>query len=249
VVVVTQTLSSQTAPLTDYRNYKGIMLGAQYTAKAQSGGPSFRTLKAAGFIMVGTVAYPDFQSSDWSNLKNWIQAAHNYGFTTFVIITGDRKTFSSAVDMSKRVATMNVDMIIIDEPLSTYNVTEQQLQTAIHDILVVNINERFFIDEYAQSNIQKAYEWTASYPSVRIATDNYYNQSTIDQGISLASQYGKRAATWLEFAQDNMSELTPCYSNFGNWLAYVSGKPVDVLFYYAGAAGGWQTNWPKVLSF
>jgi hypothetical protein len=252
VVVATQavamsyaaTISVDSTPT----NNKGILIGVQYTVWGDSGGPAFSTLKAAGFTMVGTVAFSNFLSSDWSQLKKWIQAAHDYGFTTFVII-GDPTTFSSAVDMSKRVAAMNVDVIILDEPISRYSVTKQQLQKAINDILAVNKNVHFIIDEYVTANIQEAYQWTTPYPCVRVATDDYYSQSTITLGISLASQEGKRAAAWIAFAQDNMAVLTPCYSNLNNWLGYVKGKPVDVFFYYAGAAGGWQLNWPKVLAF
>ena len=249
VIVATQTVAMSYATSTTSTNPKGIMIGVQYTVWGDAGGPSFSTLKTAGFTMVGTIAYSNFVSSDWSALKKWIQSAHNAGFTTFVILSGDGKTFSSAVSMSERVAAMSVDLIIIDEPISTYRVTKQQLQTAIQAILAVNKNERFIIDEYVTANIQEAYQWTASYPCVRVATDNYYTQSTITQGITLAAQYGKRASAWIAFAQDDMSVLTPCYSNLNNWLAFVKGKPVDVLFYYAGAAGGWQLNWSKVLAF
>ena len=90
--------------------------------------------------MVGTIAYANFQNSEWAALANWIQIVHQARFTTFVLLFGDRKTFASAIDMAKRVAMMKADIIVIDEPISIYDVSEQQLQMALNQILAVRIH-------------------------------------------------------------------------------------------------------------
>jgi hypothetical protein len=228
-------------------NSKGVMYASDFTVDGEAGAPSFAALKAAHFSMVGTIAYSTFQASDWANLNAWIRSAKSAGFTTFVILNGDGKTFSSAICMAEKVAAMKVDIIILDEMIATYGISEQQLWAGINAIMKVNRAERFIMDEYIPADIQEAYEWTAPYPGIRVATDNYSTQSVIDLGISLASKYGKRAMAWIDFVQAGAA--TSCYTNLNAWLAYVRGKPVDVLFYYVNADGGWKTNWPTVVNF
>ena len=52
---------------------------------------------------------------------------------------------------------------------------------------------------------------------------------------------------WIDFTAADAA--WPCFSNLKAWLAYVAGKPVDVLFYYVDAGGGWKTDWQTVANF
>lgn len=228
-------------------NRKGLVIDPDFTVYGRSGSPSFGTLKRDEFSIVGTNAYYQFQRWDWTRLGAWTQAVHQTGFITLVNLQGDRHSFSTIIEMARQVAGMKVDIIALDEPLSIYHPSEQQLQSALNSILQVNPRQQILMNEWNSTLIRNAYAWTAKYPNVRIATDQYDDKSVIDLGISQASQYGKKSVVWLIFTRG--SSNFDCYLHLDQWLAYVRGKHADVLFWYVDSSGTWLSLWRKVAAF
>jgi len=229
------------------RTQKAVMVDSAYVVGGLAGQPSFVALSLAGFQIVGTGADPAFQSRQWTILRNWIQEAHAAGLGVFINLSGDGHNLSTVIPLIQLAATERTDIIALDEILSTYNVTRQQLQLLINAGLKVNPKLEFFINEFTQQNIENAYAWTANYSAVRIATDNYDNKTIIDLGINLAAHYGKKPITWLIFAKG--SRDFNCYGHLASWLAYVKLRHLDVLFWAIDPNGTWRTQWALVSDF
>jgi len=223
---------------------KGIVYSASYVVKGMGGAPTFSELKKAGFTFVGTIAYLDWKTKDWNQATKWIKSARDAGFVTFIDFWADANL---AVDMAKRAASTGADILAFDEFLTYYHMSQIQLQTIINASLSVNSKLQFILNEPASDQVRNAYEWTAKYPFVRIATDHYYDKTIIDLGIQLSRTYGKKPAAWLIFAGG--SESFDCSTHLDDWLTYVKQRQVDTLFWMVDKEGTWPAQWQKVAGF
>jgi len=205
--------------------------------------PSLSQLKQAGFTLVGTYAEAWFDSWNWGVIRAWEASAHKLGLRTFVMLID---TPANDLVLANKVAASGADVLMLDEPLSTHGATRDQLRSIISAGLAANPRLKIIINEYVPTSIQNAYDWTSDFPSVRIATDSYDNQKTIDLGISLGAQYNKRPLAWLMFAHESIN--FDCFLHLDNWISYAKQKNVDVLWYYVDLAGTWQTQWPQVIA-
>lgn len=228
-------------------NLKGVVIDPDFTSYGNHGGPSLEMLAFRGFGVAGTIAYYDFDESNWIRLGTWLKEVHEVGLLSLVDLWGNGRDFSTEVEMAKRAAALGVDFIALDEPISMYNVTREQLQFIVNSILQVNPSQWILINEYNRGVIKNAYSWTAKYPNVRIATDQYDDRGVIDFGISLASQYGKKSIVWLIFTQG--SQDFDCYTHFDEWMKFVTNKSADVFFWYIDRSGLWMARWPLVAAF
>jgi len=205
--------------------------------------PSLSELKQAGFTLVGTYAEPWFDSWHWGVITNWMTSAHKLGLRTFLMIYD---TPSNDVALATKAVSLGSDVLMLDELLSRYNTTRDQLRSIINAGLTAKNRLQFIVNEYVPRNIQNAYAWTSDLSSVRIATDNYDNKSIIDLDISLSANYGKKPLAWLIFAQG--SQDFDCYLHLDSWLTYVKQTNINVLWWFVDAAGTWQTQWPLVIA-
>lgn len=151
------------------------------------------------------------------------------------------------IDVVKKATLNGADVINMDELLARYNLTEQQFKSIIDAGLSVNPNLKYIVNEYRTNYITTAYIWTASYPQVRIATDEYDWKNIMDLGIFLAAQYGKRPLAWLIFVPGSLN--FDCYNNLPDWINSVEQRGEDVLFWYVDKNGNWQQNWPIMMNF
>ena len=214
--------------------------------------PTLPQLKQAGFTIVGIGVYSPndeyipFGDKEWNTLANWIKSAHQAGLKTFVHIQDDPRKYKVDQWIS-RAASMGVDVIHLDEMLARYNINAKQLQSLIQAGLKVKPNLLFIVTEYSAGRVSDAYTWTATYPAVRVATDNYDDKSVIDLGIQLAQKYGKKPLAWLIFSQGSTSFDTNVHLD--DWIAYVKQRNVNAMFWFIDHRGTWQTQWQKVLAF
>lgn len=205
--------------------------------------PSLSDLKQAGFTLVGTYTEPWFDNWHWGVIKDWMTSAHKLGLRTFIMLMD---TPANDVVLAKRAVSLGADVVVLDEILARYNATCDQLRAIINVGLQSKARLQFIINEYVPSNIQDAYAWTSDFPSVRIATDNYYSQNTIDLSISLSQTYNKKPLVWLIFSQG--SQNFDCYLHLDSWITYTKQKNVDTLWWFVDAAGTWQTQWQNVVA-
>lgn len=230
-------------PYAAYTNPERGILFEDMVLFRNSNSPSLSQLKQAGFTLVGTFAEPWFDSWNWGVIKAWITAAHKNGLRTFIMLID---TPDNDVVLAKKVVASGADVLMLDEPLTTHNATRDQLRSIISAGLKEKPRLQFIINEYRPAHIQNAYDWTSDFPSVRIATDDYYYQNTIDLGISLGLQYNKRPLAWLIFAHESVN--FDCFLHLDNWISYAQQKNVDALWYYIDLAGTWQIQWQMVIA-
>lgn len=210
--------------------------------------PSFTELKKGQFTLLGTYVKADLTSGDWRRIAAWIKSAHKSGFRTFIMIGVPLvRDVTMAVDWCKKAASMGTDVVELDELIAKLNATEGDVVSIIEAGLAVNPKLQFIITEYNLWYFQQAYSWTSQYPSVRVADDNYDDKTRIDMNIETGAQYGKRALTWLIFAQG--SENFDCFVHLDDWISYVKQRDTDVLFYWIDHGGTWPQQWATVMSF
>jgi len=228
---------------------KTLMIAPQYIFDETSGPPpSFSTLQSAGFTTVGTIAYSTWTpSNEWARTQTWIKSVKAAGFKAAIDLCATNG--SQILGMTEEAATIGADVVFLDEIISQYPsyVTESVLQSIILAGRSINPNLQYYINEWTQTYLVDAYEWTVNYPYVRVAEDNYNTESIIDYNLNLASQYGKIPAAWLIFAQGTAD--FNCYVYFTSWLAYAQTKQEDTLFWYVDPAQTYLTNFPRVLAF
>jgi hypothetical protein len=234
-----------TAHATDITAEKGLAISSTFIVGDSSPALTFSQIKQAHFTLIGTVAYSTFSLSDWDQLTRWITSAHAAGLTTFIDYWA--KDENTAAEMTSRAASTGTDIVALDELLSSYHLSQTELQAVIDTGLKVNSNLQFILNEFQFDQIKNAYAWTAKYPSVRIATDNYYDKSIIDLGIKLGAAYGKTPAAWLIFSQG--SQAFDSYTHLADWLAYAKLKNIDTYFWIVDKAGTWNANWQQVVGF
>ena len=226
---------------------KGIVFGSDVVLKGLPS-PSFADLRQAGFTLVGTNTKSWYGSWEWDRVRAWLKSADDAGFRTFVNFWAEPNEAARTV---KRLISMGVDVIVWDEPISRYNVGESQMQSVINTAIMTPRHKSellFIINEWDKDNVAKAYEWTAEYKSVVIATDDYGDKTVIDLGIKLAQQYGKTPFAWLIFSIDERE--FPCYKALDEWIAYAKQRNLGgVLFWVVDSTGTWQTQWQKVAAF
>jgi hypothetical protein len=224
------------------------VIGAEYTIGGQSGAPSFSELKAAGFTLIGTIAYESWDWSwDWQLAKTWVQNAHAAGFRVLIDTITESNVNNVAV-MVQYAAQIGADVIALDEVLSIFpSMTQTQLQAAINAGRAVNPNLQCYINEWDPTYITRAYQWTSAYPYVRVAEDQYNDKSEIDYNIQLGAQYGKAPAAWLIFAKGVQDY--DCWLHLDQWLAYAKTKNIEPLFWWVDAAGTWKTEWSQVVAY
>ena len=236
-----------TAPNLD----KGLMISPEYLpgmlSGARSSGPLFSELALARFNLVGTMVYGSDDPHRWELVTKWILAAHATGFRTFVNLYGDGKNVSTVAEFTRLAASTGTDIVALDEVISIFNMTQPQLEAVIETGLTVNPKLRFIVNEWSPDHIGEAYEWTAKYASVSVATDNYYDKTVIDLGIQLAVQYGKRPISWLIFVKG--SQDFDCSKNLDDWIAYVEMRQIGAMFWAIDTAGTWTSQWSKVVAF
>jgi hypothetical protein len=227
---------------------KSIVIGAEYTIGGLSGAPSFSELKVAGFTIVGTIAYGSWDPNwEWKKAQTWVQAAHTAGFKVLINVLAN--SGDQVLGMTQQSAIIGADIVALDEPISLFRsyMTQTQLQSIINAGRALNPNLQYFINEWAPADIQTAYQWTTSYPYVRVAEDQYNDKTIIDYNIQLGAQYGKAPATWLIFAKGVQDY--DCWLHLDQWLAYTKTKNIEPLFWWVDAAGTWKTEWPQVVAY
>jgi len=227
---------------------KGLIVDASYVVDGRSGAPSFSDLKAAGFNLIGTIAYSSWTPNwEWKKTQQWVQAAHAAGFKVMINVLANNG--SKVAGMTQLAANIGADIVALDEVISLFPsyMTEARLQSIIEMGRAANPNLEYFINDWSNANIAKAYQWTTSYPYVRVAEDDYNVKSTIDWNIQLGKQYGKAPAAWLIFAKGSMN--FDCYNNLDQWLTYAHQRNISTLFWLIDEAGTWNTLWPKVVSY
>jgi len=226
---------------------KGVLMDVHIVLDGALGGPSLSDLKQSRFTLVGTCVYSWFTVNNWNALAAWVAAVHREGLRTFVMLWSEAGT---AAAWTSRAASIGVDVVILDELINRYNVTKPQLQSIIQAGLSAKSSLLFIVTEYMRQNVVSAYEWTAEYRCVRVATDNYAHLEIADLGIQLASQYGKRPFAWLMFSSDSTRDLqNACYQNLDTWLTHMKQNEIDPLFYYVDSSGAWKTTWASTSNF
>jgi hypothetical protein len=213
-----------------------------------SGAPSFSELRSAGFDLIGTIAYGSWSPSyEWVKARSWVQSAHAAGFT--VLIDTIARRGDQLADMTQNAAKIGADIVALDEPISSFPtyVNQSILQSIIDAGRAVNPKLQFLINEWSPDYIREAYEWSAEYSFVRVATDDYYNKSTIDLGIQLGGQYGKKPIVWLIFARG--SQDFDCYEHLDDWILYVEQREVSAIFWWIDPMNTWQAQWSRVVAF
>jgi hypothetical protein len=230
---------------------KGLMIDTRVVLN-QLPSPSFQELRQAGFTLVGVGVYSPndeyipFGNREWQTLAGWIKNVHQSGLRAFVHIQDDPTKYE--VDKwITRAASLGVDVIHLDELIVRYRINELQLKSLIDAGLKVKPDLLFIVTEYSAGFVADAYAWTASYPCVRVATDNYDDKSRIDLGIQLAQQYGKKPMAWLIFGQGTTD--FDCYSHLDEWITYVKQSNLDGLFWFVDHRGTWEAQWEKVAAF
>ena len=235
-----------TAPTLD----KGLMISLEYLPGMLSGarfGPSFSELGLAKFNLVGTMVYGNNEPRTWDLITDWILAAHAAGFRTFVNLYGDETNVSTVAEFTRLAAYTGTDIVALDEVISIFNMTQPQLEAVIEAGLAANPRLRFIINEWSPDRVRNAYDWTAKYAPVSVATDNYYNKTVIDLGIQLAVRYGKRPISWLIFIKG--SQDFDCSKNLDDWITYVETRQIGAMFWAIDTAGTWTSQWSKVVAF
>jgi hypothetical protein len=230
-------------PYAAYTNPERGILFEDMVLFRNSNSPSLSQLKQAGFTLVGTYAEPWFDSWHWMTITNWMKSAHQLGLRTFLMVTDF--TPDEDVALAKKAVSVGADVFMLDEVLARYGTTRDQLRSIIDAGQKAKARLQFIINEYRPADIQNAYDWTSDFPSVRIATDDYYNQATIDLGVQLGASHGKRPLAELIFSQG--SQDFDCYLHLDSWISYAKQRNIDVLYSYVDAAGTWQTQWQKVI--
>jgi hypothetical protein len=227
---------------------KGLVIGAEYVVGVATGAPSFSELKSAGFDLIGTIAYSSWSPSyEWVKAQSWVQSAHAAGFT--VLIDTLAHSGDQLAGMTQNAAKIGADIVALDEPISAFStyVNQSILQSIIEAGRAVNPNLQFLINEYSPDYIREAYEWSAEYSFVRVATDNYNDKSVIDLGIQLSMQYHKETIVWLIFARG--SQDFDCYEHLDDWILYVEQGEVSAIFWWIDPMNTWQAQWSKVVAF
>jgi hypothetical protein len=226
---------------------KAIVFAPEYVTKNLAGAPSLSQLKSAGFTMAGVIAYQWFESYHWGKVSRWISLVHSAGLTTFVNVRGDKNNPAGLAAMAKLAGGTKADVVALDEPLSWSHMNLAQLQSTISTLASAYPTLRVLINEYSAPQIANAYAWTAKYPNVRVATDEYDNKRTIDYGMHLGQTYAKSPAAWIIFAKGSLN--FDSYVHLDSWLTYAKGKNVDVLFWYIDTSNTWRAQWQKVAAF
>ena len=207
--------------------------------------PSFEELRQAGFTLIGTGHGGLYSDSELNvTLRNWFKNVRSAGFRTFLQIQADYQNAHSYV---LKAASLAVDVVELDELIDKLGFTEIQLLGIIDTGLTKNPNLQYIITEYTVNGITKAYEWTAKYPQVRVATDNYGDKSSIDLGIRLAQKFNKRPLVWLIFTPG--SKDFDCYNSLDTWLSYAKERKVDAIFFKIDKSGDWQIKWKSVVGY
>lgn len=206
--------------------------------------PALSELKQDNFTVIGTSAYDWYSSYRWNQVATWFKTVHNAGLRTMMRVSSNA---SESIILTRQAAANGADVVWYDEPMSQYNITQQQLLATLNAGLAANPRLQFFVTEYRSYNIANAYSWTANYSSVRVVTDDYYNKSIIDYEMQLAQAYNKRPAAWLIFTQG--SQNFDCYVNLPTWTAYAAQRKVDAFFWYMDSTGIWQQKWQYAVSY
>jgi len=226
---------------------KGLMLDKKYILNASLPRPSFSELKQGNFTILGTEIRSTWTISQYNILAGWIKSVHNAGFRTFTLMGIENISLNTMVSLVTKSAAMGVDVINFDELIARYKFNETQLQSIIDAGLQAKPSLQFIVNEYTTAKINNAYAWTAKYPSVRVATDEYDWKSSMDLGIQLAQNYGKRPLVWLIFVPGSLN--FDCYNNLPDWINSVEQRGEDTLFWLVDKNGYWQQNWPIVMNF
>ena len=225
-----------------YLNSKVIIYGDPY--------PQLDELAANGLTAVGTNFETGYGEREFSTIRAWIQKARQSGFPTFVMFGVSYQSTQSFVGTA---INMGVDAIVIDEPYSQRDFTQSQLLSVLDKALKLNPGIILIIDEYNPRVIAMVYASTAAYPSVYVASDDYYDLATIDYNISAAAEYQKTPLVWLIFSQGSDPSF-PCYKDLSTWIAYAKARNVYTLFYRVDCAnaagpGSWTLQWSLVASY
>jgi len=245
----------QAVPSTTAATYanqeKGLMI---HVHVIQDGlpSPSLSELRQSGFTLLGTQVYlgsgqDPLGWGGWSAIASWIKLVHNEGLRAFVLIGLEKASVKTITDLVKKAASIGADVIVLDELIARYAITQKNLKSILDAGLRASPSLQFIVVEYTPNAITNAYAWTSSYKSVRVATDNYYDMSTMDLGVKLATQYGKSPLVWLIFSPG--SKDFPCYADLDSWMAYAKQLGLSALFWKIDEEGAWQTKWQSVLRF
>jgi hypothetical protein len=224
---------------------KGLMIDSLNIIKALPV-PSLQTLREAGFTLVGTTLDHRFTSSQLKTIAGWIDAVKASGLRSFLRLS-TKMDPDIASTWVKKAALMGPDVVLLDELLGRYYATKEQLQTIISNGVKQKGGLQFIVTEYSIQDLANAYAWTAQYPNVRVASDDYIHKGTIDSEVTLAEEYNKRPLVWLIFSQGSMD--FDCYLNLDEWIAYVKQQNVDTTFWWVDPSGTWTTHWSAILSF
>lgn len=231
----------------DEQPMKALMFSVHVLVQKLSA-PSLSELRQAGFTLLGTNVHSGkLDWASWPVVVNWIGYIRQQGFKTFILLGIDPTNPSLVANLVKKCASTGTDIIVLDELIARYDFTEQDFQMILNAGLQVNPSLQFIINEYRSQYVQNAYKWTSAYPSVSIATDDYFDTRTIDLGINLAAQYGKTPLVWLVAVNGTMN--FPCYQDLDSWIVYVKDKRVSTFFWWIDDSGTWQAEWDSLLNF
>jgi hypothetical protein len=230
------------------QNEKSLLVDIR-TITRNVASPSLSSLKAAGFTLVGT--YIDTASSaEWTTIASFLKQVHIAGMRAFVCVMVGTPKPETSVQWVKKAASIGADVIELDELVGTLHYTKQQLLSVIDAGLKGNSKLQFIVTEfeYPDHALSNAFEWLSSYPSVRVANDDYTTMTYIDLEARLARQYGKVPATWFMFSPLGTSG-TDCYRNLDVWITYAKQRNVNALLYIIDPWSVWQTQWSKVNAY
>jgi len=227
---------------------KGLLIDIR-TLVRNAPAPSLPDVRAANFTLVGT--YVDTGSNtEWNTIAKFVKQVHAAGMRAFVMMGPPQLLdYQLAPQWVKKAATVGADVVELDELVGNLDFTKDQLLSVIDAGLAANRGLQFIVTEFEYPNhaLSNAFEWTASYPSVRVANDDYVTIDYIDLEVQLAQQYQKIPLTWLIFSKGSADY--ECYLHLTDWIAYTQQKNVDALFFFVDPWGDWQTQWPLAASF
>jgi len=173
----------------------------------------------------------------------WNEKAHKYGFRTYAHIND--------LDQVEALAATAVgngfDTVELDEMISNRGMTEEQFVKIVSAARRVKAETEFIITEWNRNAIERAFQWAARVPGVRVASSDYDDPTTLDYVRMLQQTHGVKAIAWLIFIPDPEHDWN-CSKEIREWGGRAKVLGLDLFFWSINADETWMMRWEIVRS-